>query len=145
MLSRWTPFEELFALQRDLMNLFDRVFSQTTMPAPTRFTPAMEAYYREGHLVVRAELAGVDPKSVDVSFARNTLTIKGQRTAPEVPADDRVFGEIPYGTFERTINLPEGLDPEHIKARWHEGILEISIPVAKALQPRKVPIEVVRA
>lgn len=145
MLARWTPFEELFTLQRDLMNLFDRTFGGATAPAPGRFVPAVEAYYRDGRLVVRAELAGVDPKGVDVSFAHRTLTIKGQRPAPEVPADDRIFGEILYGTFERSVTLPEGLDTEHITARWQEGILEISIPVAKALQPRKVQIETVAA
>lgn len=144
MLARWTPFQELFTLQRDLMNLFGRVFGEPGTQ-PMAFAPAVDAYYKDGHLIVRAELAGVDPKTVDVSYAGRTLTIKGERTAPEVPADDRILGEIFYGKFERSITLPEGLDTEHISARWQEGILEVRIPVAKDLLPRRVPIETARA
>lgn len=142
MLARWSPFQELFALQRDMMNLFGRVFGEGATTATTAFVPTMEAYYKDGNLVVRAELAGVDPKSVDVSIAGRTLTVKGHRQAPEVPADDRVFSEILYGTFERSITLPEGLEGDRIKARWHHGILEVTIPVVKGLLPKKVPIEI---
>jgi HSP20 family protein len=141
---RMGPFEELFELQRDLMNLFDRVFSGETAEA-AGFRPSCEAYYKDGQLVVRAELGGVDPKSVDISLAGRTLTIKGTRPAPEVPADDRIFGEIEYGAFERSLTLPEGLQTDGIKARWHDGILEITIPVSPQVLPKKIPVEVARA
>jgi HSP20 family protein len=144
MLARWTPFQELYALQRDLINLFDRAFG-STFTAPTGFVPNCEAYYKDGHFVVRAELAGVDPKTVDVAVAGQTLTIKGERKAPQVPADDRLFGEISYGAFERTITLPEGLEADRVRARWQDGILEITVPVSQALMPRKVPVEMARA
>lgn len=145
MLARWTPFQGFFELQRDLMNLFDRAFGNLMGTEQGSFIPRCEAYYKDGQLHVRAELAGVDPKSVDVSLVGQTLTIKGERRAVQVPADDRWLSEIPYGTFERTLTVPEGLDAENIKARWHQGILEITIPVSQALRPRKVPIEVVTA
>jgi len=144
MLARWTPFQELFTLQRDLMNLFGRVFGEQGVQ-PAAFVPAMDAYYKDGHLIVRAELAGVDPKTVDVSYTGRTLTIRGERIAPEIPADDRILGEIFYGKFERSITLPEGLDTEQISARWQEGILEVKIPVARDLLPRRIPIETARA
>jgi HSP20 family protein len=143
MLVRRTPFEELFRLQRDLMNLVQRVFGERS--EAVAFAPNCEAFYRDGHLVVRAELAGVDPASVDVRLTGSTLTIAGERRGPEVPADDRIFGEIAYGRFERTLELPEGLNAEQVKARWTGGILEITIPVAQAALPKKVPVELVRA
>jgi len=92
--------------------------------------------------VIRAELPGVDPKDVDVSVAGRNLTIKGERKAPEVPRDDRLFSEIVYGRFERTVTVPEGLNDDRIKAVWHNGMLEITIPVSQ-LQPKKVPVEIV--
>lgn len=144
MLARWTPFQELYALQRDLINLFDRAFGRA-FAAPTTFAPNCEGYYKDGHFVVRAELAGVDPKTVDVAVAGHTLTIRGERKAPQVPADDRLFGEISYGIFERAIALPEGLEADQVRARWQDGMLEITIPVSQALMPRKVPVETVRA
>ncbi|MDR7483620.1 MAG: Hsp20/alpha crystallin family protein [Armatimonadota bacterium] len=144
MLARWTPFQELYALQRDLIRLFDRTFG-SPFAASATFVPNCEAYYKDGHFVVRAELAGVDPRTVDVAVAGHTLTIKGERKGPQVPADDRLFGEIDYGTFERAITLPQGLESDQVKARWQDGILEITIPVSQALMPRKVPVEMVRA
>ncbi|MDR7483719.1 MAG: Hsp20/alpha crystallin family protein [Armatimonadota bacterium] len=144
MLARRTPFQELFELQRDLMDLFGRFFGSVTRGAAD-FLANTEALYRNGHLVIRAELAGVDPKSVDVSVAGDTLTIKGERKAPDVPMDDRLFSEIVYGKFERNIPLPEGLDADRVKAVWHNGMLEITIPVSQAIRPRKVPVEIAKA
>ncbi len=56
--------------------------------------------------------------------------------------DDRLFGEIVYGRFERTVAVPEGLNAEGTKAVWHNGMLEITIQVSQALQPKTVPVEI---
>jgi HSP20 family protein len=56
--------------------------------------------------------------------------------------EDRLFGEIAYGTFERTVTVPKDLNADGIKAVWHNGMLEITIPVSQALQPKKVPVEI---
>lgn len=74
-----------------------------------------------------------------------TLTIQGERRAPEFPLDDRLFGEIAYGKFERTVTVPEGLNADEVKAVWHTGILEITIPLSQNAQPRKVPVEITKA
>lgn len=139
----WRPFQELFDFRRDLLNLFGRAFGE--LVAGTGFLANTEAYFRNGHLVVRAELAGVDPKSVDVSVAGRTLTIKGERKAPLVPQDDRLFGEIAYGTFERALTIPEDVDADRIKATWHNGLLEVEIPLSRALASKKVPVEIMPA
>jgi HSP20 family protein len=125
----------------DVMSLFGWPFGGA-ITEPADFLTNTEAYFKDGHLVIRAELAGVDPKNVDVSLAGRTLTIKGERKAPEIPQDDRLFGEIVYGTFERTVTVPEGLNADRIQAVWHNGTLEITIPVSQALQPKKVPVEI---
>jgi HSP20 family protein len=144
MLARWDPIRELNAVERDLLRLFGRVFREPAAERMSAFAPSVEAFYRDGHLVVRAELAGVDSKDVDVSVTGRTLTIKGRRQQPSVPADDRIFSEIQYGEFEWAMTLPEGLDPEHIKATSRDGILEITIPVSEAVRPKKVPVEIAR-
>jgi len=82
---------------------------------------------------------------VDISVAGRTLTIKGERKAPEVPRDDRLFSEMVYGRFERTVTVPEDLKADGIKAVWHNGMLEITVPVSQVLQPKKVPVEIARA
>jgi HSP20 family protein len=140
LMRRFTPVQELVELQRDLMELVSRTLG--SVAPEVDFLANTEAYFKDGHLVLRAELAGVDPKDVEVSVAGRTLTIKGERKAPTVPADDRLFGEIVYGKFERVVTLPEGLNTDEVKARWDRGILEVMIPVTRALEPKKVPVEV---
>lgn len=125
LMRRFTPVQELVELQRDLMELVGRTLG--SVAPEVDFLANTEAYLKDGDLVLRAELAGVDPKDVEASVAGRTLTIKGERKAPTVPADDRLFGEIVYGKFERVVPLPEGLNTDEVKARWDRGILEVTI------------------
>jgi HSP20 family protein len=149
MLARpWRPFQEFLALRRDLLNLFGRALGGPVAEAGlanTGFLANTEAYFKDGRLVVRAELAGVDPKSVQVSVAGRVLTIKGERKAPEVPMDDRLFGEIAYGPFERSLTIPKDADADRIKATWHNGMLEVEIPTNRALAFKAVPVEIAPA
>lgn len=142
MLVRRSPiWAELRAIQRELTDLLDRIFG-TEAAAFAGFVPALDMYFQDGHCVIRADLAGVAPEAVEVLVHGNTLMIRGERKAPEVPRDDVVMLGIPYGRFERTVSLPEGLDTEAVKAQWLNGILEIRIPVAQKLLPKKVPVEI---
>lgn len=140
----WSPFEELFNLQRDMANLFARAFGAEPLVSSTRsWTPAAEAFYRDNKLYIRVALPGVDPKHVDLSVTGNTLTIKGERKHEyEVPRDDYVFGEFTYGPFERTITLPSTVRTDDIQARYVHGVLEITAPLAEHALPRKIQVEV---
>ncbi len=140
LVRRTGPFAEIAALQRELSNLFDRIFGSETT-AEVAFVPAMDAYFADGHFVVRLDLAGVDPKAVEILAGPNTLTVRGERKAPEVPRDDVVMIGIPYGRFERTLTLPAGLDAAQARAQWRDGILEIRVPVEQKWLPKKVPVE----
>lgn len=143
MLVRRSPiFTELRAIQQDLADLVDRIFGTEAATFTAAFVPALDMYFQGGYCVVRADLAGVDPKAVEILVHGNTLTIRGERKAPEVPRDDVILLGIPYGRFERTVTLPEGLDVNAVKAQWLDGILEIRIPVEQKLLPKKVPVEI---
>ncbi|MDR7416019.1 MAG: Hsp20/alpha crystallin family protein [Armatimonadota bacterium] len=142
MLVRRSPLvAELRAIQQELAGLLDRVFGFEG-PGSEGFVPALDVYFQDGHCVVRADLAGVDPKAVEILLHGNVLTIRGERKAPEVARDDVLLRGIPYGRFERTVTLPEGLDVDGVKAQWLDGILEIRIPVEQELRPRKIPVEI---
>ncbi|MDR5696385.1 MAG: Hsp20/alpha crystallin family protein [Armatimonadota bacterium] len=147
--NRWNPFEEINAIQREIGNLFNRFFGSTeaaTGPTTrmTHWIPPMEAFYHNNALVLRCFLPGVDPKTVDVSVTDNLLTIKGERKLElEIPRDDYLFSEVAYGTFERTLTLPQALKSDQVAARYYNGVLEITIPVAEGALPRKVNVEVV--
>jgi HSP20 family protein len=87
-------------------------------------------------------LPGVDPKDVDLQVQGNTLTISGERsTTHETKEADYLRREITYGSFQRSILLPEGVDKDKLNAEYRNGILEITAPIATAALPRKVEIK----
>lgn len=149
--TRWNPFADFFALQRDMNNLLSKVFgagdqSAGTGTRATPWAPPIESFYKDDQLIVRAWVPGVDPAKVDVQVSGNLLTIKGERTFPyRLPEGQYLFSEIVYGPFERTLTLPDGLKSDQVKANYNQGVLEIALPIHEAVLPKKVPIEVTHA
>jgi len=145
---RWNPFEGLTPLHRELDRLFSRfepLFAgRAWVPWPEtaeRFVPALEAYVEDGQFHVRAEVPGVDPKTMEVSLLGNTLTIKGQRKrSKETREEGYYLREMAYGSFERAVTVPEGAETDKINARYDNGVLHITLPVKEALAPKKIPI-----
>jgi HSP20 family protein len=94
-------------------------------------------------LVVRADLPGVDPKNVEITVSGDQLTIRGKRErVHEEKEHNLIHREVSYGSFERSLRLPEGVKPEEIKAAYHHGVLELTIPVSDQPKTRKVPVQV---
>lgn len=138
----WTPFRGLLDLERDMSQQFG------TMLAPSRrmmtaWSPSAEIFARGDDMVVRLELAGMEPKDVDISVADDVLTVSGRREQKEEVKEDNYYRcETSYGKFQRSVSLPKGINADDIKAHFENGILEIVVPKAAAsTQPVKVPIE----
>jgi HSP20 family protein len=151
MLARWNPWQELSALDREMSDLTRRLFGGGWLtPSPrlaggSAWNPAVDVFSREGDLVVRAEIPGVDPeKDIDISFQDGTLTIRGERKLEEKTERDNYFRfESSYGSFQRSIPVPQGVKAEDVKATYENGILEVVIPKAGELtSTRKIPIAV---
>jgi len=105
--------------------------------------PALESFVRNGQLVVRADLPGMEAKDVDISVLGNVLTIKGERKdKKEVKGHEYIRREVTYGSFERRMTLPAGVDAEKIQAKCKDGVLEVTMPLAKEMQPKKVAVKV---
>ena len=102
--------------------------------------------YQEGKtLVVRAELPGIDPdKDVEVVLSHGMLRINAQRRSAEKSTDQGYLRhELRYGSFTRTLPLPEGVSGDGITAAYRDGILEIRIPLPERTepeQPKKISI-----
>ncbi len=124
------------------MREFDRLFEGR--PA-NRWMPRIDVFDQENDLMVRTEVPGVDPESIEVTVEGGTLTIKGGRTfETEETKANYHRKEIFEGSFERSILLPDGVDPETVTATSKDGILEISIPKRPEILPRKVSVEIQR-
>lgn len=146
-IRKWAPFSELATLHEEMDEFFRRAFG--TMGGLTQslwgepWYPNVECFAKEGNIVVRAEIPGIDPKDIDISIVGNTLVIKGEKKgAKEVSKENYLISEVRYGSFERTITLPEGVRADNIRANYKNGTLEITMPAEKAALPRKVTIEV---
>ncbi|UGT94378.1 Hsp20/alpha crystallin family protein [Mycobacterium ostraviense] len=95
----------------------------------------LEDEMAEGRYVVRAEMPGIDPaKDVDITVRNGQLTIKAERTEKK---EFEGRSEFSYGSFVRTVSLPEGADEDDIKATYDKGILTVSVGVSEPAKPEK--------
>jgi HSP20 family protein len=137
-------------MHRELDDLIGRVFGQEGAPAtyrpeagPVAWWPAIESYTKDGAIHVRVALPGVDPKDVEVTVLEDHLTIRGERKAKTEDNDGgRYFREFAYGAFERTLALPDGVDPAKVQAKFSNGMLDLTMPAPVAVAPRKVSIQI---
>jgi HSP20 family protein len=146
-MKRWDPFSELREMQHDMDRLFERFLGRDLSAFEKghgEWMPSVESYRKGNDLVVKCELPGIDPKDVDVSFDENTrqLIIKGERkTEKDAKDEDYIYRELAYGSFERRFTLPEGIKTDQLKAKFVNGILELTVPAPAISKPKKIEIE----
>ncbi len=144
LMRRWEPLDDLRSMQREMDRLFDRFLGGETggMERISGWMPSVESYVKDGKLLFKAELPGVDPKDLDVSVTDRELIIKGERKAEKGAKEENyVYQEITYGSFERHFLLPEGVKTGDVKAKFTNGILEITLPAPATSTAKKIEIE----
>jgi HSP20 family protein len=113
------------------------------------WVPAMDVVERQDAYLISVELPGVDPAAIDVGFEQNVLTVRGSKAPSGLEsknAELRIHSsERVMGNFERAVRLPEFVDGEGIAAEFTNGVLYLTIPKAKAAQPKKIRINGVDA
>jgi len=146
-LRKWEPMRELSTVQKEMDDMFRRVFGLLPTGLFRRelrgeWYPSIDTFMRENQLVVRADIPGVDPRNVDISVTGNVLTVKGERKSDvEEKKEGYLFHETTLGTFERSITLPEGVDTAKVHASYKNGVIEITMPAKAEALPRKVKVE----
>ena len=127
---------------RDVDRLFDAFFGGGTQAEARRWIPAMDLVEAEDHFVLKADLPGLDESDVSIEVQDGTLTISGKRTA-EHESRERGWYRIErsFGSFNRSLTLPEGVDPDAISAQFDRGVLEVRIPKPEERKPRRVQIK----
>jgi len=144
-LIRWSPFREMEEMERRINDVFGRPL----LPAIWRRTPveemgwapAIEMFEKDDKFMVKAELPGMKEEDIDVSVVGDTLTIKGERKAEsEVKEEDYYCCERSYGSFSRSITLPSSVDAKNIEASYENGVLEVSLPKAAEVKPKKITV-----
>jgi HSP20 family protein len=141
-LVRWDPIRELDSLQGDMNRLFDRFFERPgNRGQGRRWIPAMDVAETEDSLVLRGDLPGMTEDDVDIEIKDNVLTVSGERKAEsEEKGEGYHRVERSFGSFSRSLTLPQGIDPEKIEAGFENGVLEVRIPKPSEAKPTRVQI-----
>ena len=122
----WTPFRHMFHELGERSDLM----------------PAVDMFEEGGHLVVKAEMPGITKENLNLRIIDNNLIISGEKSTEEkVERSNYLRLERSHGSFSRTLNLPEGLDTEQIKATFRDGVLEVRIPRTETSTVRQIAVE----
>ena len=144
-----SPFRGFFDMQGETNQMFDEMFgslargSRRQLNGSAEWAPAVDVVTKDGNIVVRAELPGVKQEDVDITYQDGVLTISGVRKAEEEKEGSGYYvRERRYGSFRRSLTLPEGTDESKIHARYENGVLEVTVEGAAAVQePKRIQIE----
>jgi len=143
-----TKAEPFFSLQREIDRLFDD-FGRG-FPALTRFgngnggklMPSIDVVETDKEIEITAELPGLEEKDVQLNVADNLLTIRGEKKAEKEEKDkDYRIVERSYGAFERTLELPAGVDADAIKASIAKGVLKVTVQKPAPAQAKKIEVK----
>jgi HSP20 family protein len=140
----YDPVSEMNRMFDDMFgSLMRRPGGQQRAQQLTEWAPTIDVVTKDSDLVVRAELPGVKQDDVDITLQDNVLTISGERKAEqEEERGGYHVRERRYGSFSRSLALPEGLDESKIHARYENGVLEVTVEGAAAVQePKRIQIE----
>jgi HSP20 family protein len=142
---RWEPLREFSTLQNEMNRLFNTVFDAPSAgnggSTLRRWMPAMDLVETADHFVLRADLPGLTEEDVKIEFEDGTLTVSGERNAEhEAKGEGYYRVERAFGSFSRSLTLPQGIDPEAVSASFDRGVLEVSIPKPEEKKPRRIEI-----
>lgn len=136
--------DRLLESQRELDDLFGRMLGRSAPDWPVGgYSVPTDVFRTENSLVVRLDLPGVNPDDVDVTVQENVLLINGRRDFPRDTEELHFLqrGTF-YGEFTQRLSLGRGLEVDKIRARFDNGVLELSIPYSESVQPKKISIAV---
>lgn len=140
------PIQDLFSIHNDINRFFDQWYRPVRYRADGEnldWAPVVDILEADEHVEIRAEIPGLSEKDVQVSVTDDVLTLKGEKTQETEDKDQKYHRvERSYGRFQRSFTLPANLDPEDIKAKFTHGVLTVSIPKVKEVEPKEVQISV---
>ena len=146
-IMRWRPRHDLTNIREEMNRLFDDFFRG--WPEPRKgllegeWAPSIDVAETEEEIVVTAELPGIKQEEVDITIADDVLTLKGEKKEEkEVKKKNYHRIERSYGSFQRSVGLPVGVQADKAKATYKNGVLSITVPKAEEAKPKQIKINV---
>ena len=141
-LIRWDALQELVAMNNRLNRTVNDPYTPRTEDAFGTWAPPVDIFEKNDHLVIRAEIPGVQKEDMDVRIENGVLTLQGDRRQDtEVREENAHRLERVYGMFTRTFSLPTTVDAAKVTATYKDGILEVSVPKVETAKPKQVEIK----
>lgn len=143
-MSRYFP--EFRSMRTEIDNLFEQFMRNAHSSSPSfgrngEWLPSLDVKDGEKEITVKCELPGVDAKDVNVSLKGSTLTIKGDKRSEHVEdTDDFYIAERGFGSFSRSVELPDLIDSDSIKAEQRDGLLTIQLKKRADVSQKKIPV-----
>ena len=144
-----TELSPLVSLRGEMDRLFDSFlrepFGALNWPhgGVGKWSPAIDVAEDDKELSIRAELPGIDPKDLDVTVVGNQLVLSGEKRESSETKEKGVYhSETRYGSFRRTIPLPDGVDTEHVDAQYAHGVLTLRLPKTAPAATKRIEVKV---
>jgi HSP20 family protein len=136
----------------DLDRVFDRLLAEPRLGLAPMLSsvsrmgsaalPAIDITESDGDVRIAVELPGVKPEDVDIRLTGTTLTLSGEKKDEREEKDEnRYYSERTYGSFRRSVTLPESIDPDSIEAEHDDGVLMITAKKAAPETSRKISVK----
>ena len=145
-LIRRDPFREMLSWNRSMERMFNNLYDSGELGfgEPLNLRMALDVIENADEFIVKADLAGIDPDNIEITFTENSLSIKGEMTEEldEEGKEGRYhLRERRYGTFSRLISMPGTVDVEAIEAETKNGVLKIHLPKKEEVKPHRIQIK----
>lgn len=140
---RWDPFREMLQLRRSMDRMMDEsLMNGANWDEPMRWALAVDVIENNDAYLVKASLPGVNPDDINITYDNHVLTLSTEIQAEEEKKEERyLLRERRYGSFTRSITLPNQVDASKIEADYSNGVLTLTLPKAEELKPRRIQIQ----
>jgi HSP20 family protein len=137
---RWEPLRELAALQNELSRFVGSSLGEGNGQQRT-WVPAVDVWETEKEVVYAFDVPGIPEDKISIELEENALTVSGERERTQEISDERFYRfERRFGSFSRTIGLPQNVTEDQVKADYRDGVLEVRVAKPETPKPRRIQI-----
>src|ERR1043165_6285137 len=143
-ITRYDPFRDLRTLQDEVNRLFTtnfpRAFSDESF-ARGAWNPSVDIYENKDHIVLEAELPGMNREDFELSVEKNVITLRGQREFEKKDDSDNYHRvERSYGSFTRSFTLPQTVSADGATAEYNNGVLRVTLQKREETKARRIQV-----
>jgi len=141
-LVRWDPFRDLTSLQNEVNRLFSRA-GGSDVAERQAWMPSVDVVEAQDGIKLKVELAGMKPDDIKLEVDDNVLTVSGERRFEDEVREDKYYRiERRYGSFTRSIALPQNVATDRIDAAYENGVLEVTLPKVEEAKPKRIAVNI---